>query len=288
MTGAWPLARRARSGLRRSPLARTLQGKLLSGIDGVERALGRRASLEPPRRLRGVGAGDFRAVGAAVLDLLIEHGCLRPDARVLDIGCGSGRVAVPLTDYLRDGCYEGFDVNAEMIDWCRQTIGARHASFGFTVIDVSNTHYNRAGAVTAPAARFPYDDEAFDFALATSLFTHLLPAGFANYARETARVLVPGATFFATFCLINEHSSARIERGEATIDLSRRVRDADAVEYRALDPRSPETAVGLGETFVRSTLEAAGLEVTAVHPGVWSGHPAGVSYQDVVIARKSV
>jgi len=60
--------------------------------------------------------------------------------RVLDIGCGSGRVAVPLTGYLCAGFYEGFDVDAEMIAWCRREIGARYTAFGFEVIDVTNTH----------------------------------------------------------------------------------------------------------------------------------------------------
>ena len=36
---------------------------------------------------------------------------LSPDHRVLDIGCGTGRMAIPLTSFLsKKGSYEGFDI----------------------------------------------------------------------------------------------------------------------------------------------------------------------------------
>ena len=292
-----PVARRAlrkrflvqpvRRRMRRSALARQLRSTALTSIDVVERSLRRRNGLAPPRRLRGVGAGDFRSVGDALLKQMVDVGGLRRDARVVDIGCGSGRVVIPLMGYLREGSYEGFDIAPEMIDWCRENITARVPRFGFSLIDVSNTHYNPDGALAADAVRFPYPDGEFDFALATSLFTHLLPAGFVNYAQETARVLAPGGTLFGTFCLIDDESLPRVRRGEARIDLRHRMRDpANGIAYRAVDSRSPETAVGLDAPFVMQSLADAGLTVTAVHPGLWSGRSSGLSYQDVVIARR--
>src|SRR6185369_7622628 len=54
----------------------------------------------PPMRLRFVGAGDFRAVGDEMVKLLTNVGEMQPGDRVLDIGCGVGRVALPLTRVL--------------------------------------------------------------------------------------------------------------------------------------------------------------------------------------------
>ena len=74
-----------------------------------------------------VGDGNFQAVGAEFLGHFIRKGGLRPDSRVLDIGCGIGRMAVPLTQYLdtATGSYRGIDPVAGGINWCRQTISRR-------------------------------------------------------------------------------------------------------------------------------------------------------------------
>jgi protein-L-isoaspartate O-methyltransferase len=44
-----------------------------------------------------VGDGDYRAIGAEYLGHFVRLGGLKPSDRVLDIGCGIGRMAVPLT-----------------------------------------------------------------------------------------------------------------------------------------------------------------------------------------------
>ena len=41
---------------------------------------------------------------------------------MLDVGCGTGRMAVPLTGYLSDEEYEGFDLMPEVIEWCQENI----------------------------------------------------------------------------------------------------------------------------------------------------------------------
>src|SRR5947207_14820732 len=65
----------------------------------------------PPLRMRFVGMGDFRAIGEEMAGLLVRVGGLRPTDRVLDIGSGIGRVAIPLTHVLdRATTYDGFDV----------------------------------------------------------------------------------------------------------------------------------------------------------------------------------
>ena len=54
----------------------------------------------PPAELTFCGDGDYRAIGAEFLGHFVRLADLRPHERVLDIGCGIGRMAVPLTQFL--------------------------------------------------------------------------------------------------------------------------------------------------------------------------------------------
>src|SRR5262249_46340342 len=76
------------------------------------------AALVPPRDLELSVGGEFRAVGDEFFAYFVDLGRLRPTDRVLDVGCGIGRMAVPLTRYLTAaGRYDGFDITARSIAW---------------------------------------------------------------------------------------------------------------------------------------------------------------------------
>ena len=93
--------------------------------------------------------------------------------------------------------------------WPRASPGARSATatprrrFAFVHADLRNTAYNPGGALDADSYRFPYGDGAFDLVIATSLFTHLLPAAAEHYLSEAARVLAPGGRLFCTWLLFS-------------------------------------------------------------------------------------
>jgi SAM-dependent methyltransferase len=178
--------------VRRPVIDRARQSARLRALDLRDTVSRRRDRLTPPRRLDFVGHSDFAATGDEFMAHFVELGGLQPHERVLDVGCGIGRMARPLAGYLSsDGAYEGFDVNPDGIAWCRRRY-RRHPGFGFQVADIFNARYNPAGAHRADEYRFPYEDATFDFVLATSVFTHLLEADAANYLAECARVLAPG------------------------------------------------------------------------------------------------
>ena len=78
----------------------------------------------PPAALMSCGDGDFRAIGAEFLGHFVRYAGLQPNERVLDLGCGVGRIAVPLTQYIGDaGTYVGVDVwlQAPRVRLVRQT-----------------------------------------------------------------------------------------------------------------------------------------------------------------------
>ena len=99
----------------------------------------RTGSLTPPRGLVAIGPGDAEAIGREFLDYFIRLAELKPDHRVLDVGCGVGRIAAPLADYLSPGgSYEGFDIVSGGIEWCQTNITPRFPNFRFQVADIYN------------------------------------------------------------------------------------------------------------------------------------------------------
>ena len=93
------IAVRARRILPRPLLRAVTQSKNIV-LDVFDTVRGRRPDLVPPRRLSFVGAGDFTAIGLEFLRYFQDLGGLRPTDHVLDVGCGIGRMALPLTGYL--------------------------------------------------------------------------------------------------------------------------------------------------------------------------------------------
>ena len=197
-------------------LARAVTSLRLRALDLGDRALGRGDRLVPPRRLRGfAGDSDFVATGDELLRLARAHGGLSADSRVLDVGCGIGRLARTLTGVLdpaAGGAYVGFDPVAPAVAWC----AARYpAHFRFVHADLRNDLYNPDGAVAATDYRFPVDDGWATLVVATSVFTHLDRPEVDRYLAETRRAMAPGAGALLTFFLLDDDSRAALADGRA-------------------------------------------------------------------------
>ncbi|HEY5395663.1 MAG TPA: class I SAM-dependent methyltransferase [Trebonia sp.] len=260
-------------------IARVLTSLRLRTADARDAVTGRRDRLIPPRRLSGyVGGGDFRATGEEFLTHFRQLAGLRPEDRVLEVGCGIGRMSRVLAGVLRPpGSYDGFDVVAAGIAWCQSRYRQTPAPFRFQHADLRNPAYNPGGTVAATDYRFPYGDGAFDLVIATSLFTHLLADAADHYLAETARVLAPGGRMFCTWYLIEDELRAAPPGGFHRV--------AARAPTAVRDPDVPEDAVAFDEAWVRERLNAHGLSLRALARGSWSGG-AGSSLQDIVIADR--
>ena len=182
---------------------------------------------------------DFRHAGELYLRWFVELGSLTPDEAVLEPGCGTGRMAEPLTRYLGPaGSYDGFDVVSTAVDWCESNIASKHPNFHFRHVDVLNHVYNPEGRLDPEAFEFPYPDEAFDFAFLTSVFTHMRPPEVRHYLGQIRRVLRPGGRCLMTFFLLNEESLDAARAGRAKRRFALRGRGSSMTYPRSRRRRS--------------------------------------------------
>lgn len=249
----------------------------------VDSARGIRYEMIPPVRMNFVGTRhDFLEVGKEFLGHFKTIGRLQPDESVLDIGCGIGRMAIPLTSYLNTGSYEGFDIIPFGIKWCQERISRRFPNFRFRLADIYNSAYNPGGTVAPENYRFPYPDQNFDFSFATSVFTHLVQGSMENYLRELHRVLKPGGRALLTFFVLNEASRKSVAEGSAHYFFTHPI--------GALwtdNPASPEWAIAADEKWLKEILPRIGFRIDAIHPGKWCGTKDPVSFQDVLLLTKA-
>ncbi len=124
--------------------------------------------------------GRFEDAGRKLAETMIASG-LEDGMALLDLGCGSGRLAhalAPETDLSR---YLGIDIIPELL---------KHAG------EVSPPHYE---FICHRDLSIPADECTFDFVCAFSLFTHLLPAETYIYLEDARRVLKPGGRLVMSF-----------------------------------------------------------------------------------------
>lgn len=250
----------------------------------VEAAFGGIALPRPPAGMHDVGDGDFDAIGREFLWNLMQHAGLQPGHRVLDIGCGVGRLAIPLTAFLDPGKgrYIGFDVAAEAIGWCAREIAGRHANFAFRPADLRHALYNPDGALDPLSFVFPVAEASVDLAAAISVFTHLPPDVMAHYLRQARRSLAPGGQFFCTAFLLDEAVRRRLRAGACRIPF----RADDPAFWQEGHEEYPGAAIAVDLDWFLAAAARAGLELAApVVRGHWPDDSGGEGFQDICVLK---
>lgn len=135
-------------------------------------------------------------LGKYEVEELFAKGIISEGDRILDIGCGIGRLAVHLAH--RTVTYVGIDPLRDCIEFAKEAF-AEYPNCSFHHIDLQNSFYRLSGADPA-LLRFPFKDASFDAVLAVSLFTHFeSEAECRRYIREIHRVLKEDGSSYSTW-----------------------------------------------------------------------------------------
>jgi SAM-dependent methyltransferase len=244
-------------------------------------------SIIPPKRLTYIyGLGDFIAIGRESVKSFIELCDLKPTDTVLDIGCGIGRIAIPLTEYLSSGgSYEGFDVIPYGIKWCKKRIEPRFPNFHFQLANIYNSYYNPKGRFKPTEYSFPYNDNAFDFVCAISVMTHMLTKDLDHYLSEIRRVLKKNTgKAFITYFLLNPKTFQLMKEGKSHFSFKFKL---DEYCY-TIDEARPELDAAYDESFIRNLYEKHGLKIIEpIRYGSWRVGEEGFEFQDAIISLKN-
>jgi SAM-dependent methyltransferase len=150
-------------------------------------------------RLGGHNFTDDRAfLDKAIRDAarMEETMDVRPGARILDIGCGVGRLPIGWRAHFGSLTnYTGVDVDLGSIRWCRKHIHGENVAF--IRLDLANDRYNPNGATIEETFRLPLTGP-FDAIHLYSVFSHMETADVVAYLREFRRLLAPDGTVFLT------------------------------------------------------------------------------------------
>lgn len=144
---------------------------------------------------------DFLETGQREVRQLEEDAFLTGETRVLDIGCGPGRLAIALLDALGPMEYLGVDIIRGTIDWCRRNISARHPLMEFVHLDRHHRRY--AGRGTRKAPIVPAPDGKADLVYLFSVVSHMERADLMGHLVEFERVLAPGGRIVLTGFIVD-------------------------------------------------------------------------------------
>jgi ubiquinone/menaquinone biosynthesis C-methylase UbiE len=160
----------------------------------------------------GAGRLPFDTVGRMELEILKREG-LRPTDTLVDLGCGTGRLAVHAIPALAGGRYVGIDISRTMLDEAQKRVEK-------TIPDPPS----RVSWVHQTTPEFALDIGAVDMICAFSVINHMEHEDAYLYLKEALRVVRPGGRFVFSCLPLNTERAREVFLKSASVDMQTRHR----------------------------------------------------------------
>lgn len=131
---------------------------------------------------------------------LIDNLQCTKKSRILDVGCGQGRLPIGILRLIGEVDYTGIDLHRNSIEWCKKYIGRANPSFKFKELNLYNERYNKLGVKIDDKFRFDMNPKSADIIYLFSVFSHTTEEDMQVYLKDFLRILdEDGKVFFTTF-----------------------------------------------------------------------------------------
>jgi SAM-dependent methyltransferase len=236
-----------------------------------------------------VGGGDPEPIAQEVVTAIEKYAKLNAGDSILDVGCGCGRIAAALTQYVdQKSHYVGIDIVPGLIDFARNFITPRYPSFEFLLLNQGSTSYDswrQKGAETGIATLTEaVPAESIDLAISVSLFTHLDYPAALEMLTSIHQVLKNDGRVFMTVFVLDAIARDSIEAGRTPFSFKQRTPGGKLFAERSDDPTF---AVAYNDALLDELVSSAGFQIDRRVRGYWSIGGIGETFQDVLVLKKS-
>lgn len=215
------------------------------------------------------------------------------DNNILDVGCGTGLLAIASQPFLGDkGGYVGIDVMKKDIDFCRCHYPS--SSFEFIHFEANNPAY-------APSQKdrvgWNIDNASFDLVIALSVWTHLNEKDALFYIKEVNRVLKSGGKAIITVFLLDDLYERSLgmrnlkEKGKYHMTPQKQwIFDRPAYNsdmwFCPNWVQVPEEAIGVTKIGLNRLSSEGEMKIIEFYQGNWKEVP-GLFFQDILVFQKA-
>jgi len=212
----------------------------------------------PPERMRyGYRTSEaFLKSGKADMDAMLSTCPLEDAQRILDFGCGSGRMIRWLKEYATDREIWGTDIRADFLLWCHHHL-------------IPPFHF----VVTTILPHLPFEDRYFDMIYAGSVFTHIEDLT-AAWLLELRRLLSENGRIYLT--LHDENTIRMLDEQYRNHKVAKKFRGIRKYrEYSQNDfgmfslGRRTRSEVFYNTEYFQRIVEGLHLKVISISPGLY-------------------
>ena len=205
--------------------------------------------------------------------------------KILDIGCGTGLLAIASESSVREGGeYIGLDVREDDIRYCRKYF-QKFPQYSFIYHPVRNAFY--APDQDSKHRSWDIIDESIDLVISKSIWTHLHEQDAIYYFGEISRVLKRGGKALITFCLLDSDYYQQVNTNKKPWLVYDKPTYDSQDWFSVSNLKIPENFIAITTNGVQKMADLAGLTLIKKYPGQWKRKP-GYWDQDILIFEKKI